>query len=667
MKKHPFQITAVLASGLLCCTSLMACRSDSAGSAVSSKPERQILSAVSVDTSKAEPGSKKQETVQAKADANGVIRTVTDKVVLQNKGKQKWISDKTDLSQIKNTQGNELFQKESNGRLYWQNLGKSISYEGKSQQKPPVGVEIYYLLNGKEITPKKLVGQNGKVTIKIHYKNTGSVPFMAISTVLMSKEHFSNVKVKHGRVAEVDQNYLVLGTGFPGWESQLQLKNIDKKLELTDEVEITADVTDFRLDYTETIFTAQPITELKEKQLNNGEDLIKGIRTMASGSKKLVESSEQIYRGSMQYRGYLERYQKGVKTFAKGTKLVSEGLESGCQNAKKMERATLTFSKGIQSVYQSVSPYLSQDHQKRAVRALKQLQKDAYALSKEKKKVLQQLQEVQDYVKKAEMYRYTLNRQLSEASKYLEAVDWTAVSRSYEKKAKEQAKSAVSDALVGTTLTESQKSKILNSIDASIDLSSVDQSSKKSLEKAKKILKELPEAPKRPSGLQLSEIEQLLSDIKKQFIILKSLTGNKSGEQNLKQSLQKLEQTLGQLCSGGKKIAQGSADFSDGLHQLYRGSRTVDQGAWKLVSSGSVLINGYSKLLSGQSSFSGGLRTFDRKGMEKLRKKPLSEVESSIRSFKDMRRNAKNYNTFSGLEKGTDGSVTFLIETDSIK
>ena len=210
MKKHPFQITAVLASGLLCCTSLMACRSDSAGSAVSSKPERQILSAVSVDTSKAEPGSKKQETVQAKADANGVIRTVTDKVVLQNKGKQKWISDKTDLSQIKNTQGNELFQKESNGRLYWQNLGKSISYEGKSQQKPPVGVEIYYLLNGKEITPKKLVGQNGKVTIKIHYKNTGSVPFMAISTVLMSKEHFSNVKVKHGRVAEVDQNYLVL-------------------------------------------------------------------------------------------------------------------------------------------------------------------------------------------------------------------------------------------------------------------------------------------------------------------------------------------------------------------------------------------------------------------------------------------------------------------------
>lgn len=173
-------------------------------------------------------GVDKSETVYAKANADGTVTETTVEAVLKARDGAT-IPDVAALRDIINKEGDEEYTTGADNALTWQNSGSAITYEGKSDAALPVTTRVTYYLNGVETAPDDLAGQSGRVRIRFDYTNhtretvtvdgqeyTVSVPFTAITAVILDGDKFSNVEADNGKVMELDGQTAVLGTVMPG-------------------------------------------------------------------------------------------------------------------------------------------------------------------------------------------------------------------------------------------------------------------------------------------------------------------------------------------------------------------------------------------------------------------------------------------------------------------
>ena len=235
----------------------------------------------------------KEETVYIKAGADGKAREVTVETVLRCRGTDGTIVDRTRLTDIKNTEGDEDFRPGRNGSLTWENHGEDIHYEGKSRDPLPVGVKIRYTLNGRPIKPEDLAGKSGHLTIRFDYENRTQetrevsiyggeaktiqtrVPFLAVSFAMLPKEVFSHVECKNGRLLSLGEQNAFLGFALPGLPDALTLSDnkLTEELDIPTYAELEADVTDFEMDFTATVFSNGLLEDLEQKDLNDLYDL----------------------------------------------------------------------------------------------------------------------------------------------------------------------------------------------------------------------------------------------------------------------------------------------------------------------------------------------------------------------------------------------------------
>lgn len=173
-------------------------------------------------------GVDKSETVYAKANADGTMTETTVEAVLKARDGAT-IPDVAALRDIINKEGDEEYTTGADNALTWQNSGSAITYEGKSDAALPVTTRVTYYLNGVETAPDDLAGQSGRVRIHFDYTNhtretvtvdgqeyTVSVPFTAITAVILDGDKFSNIEADNGKVMELDGQTAVLGTVMPG-------------------------------------------------------------------------------------------------------------------------------------------------------------------------------------------------------------------------------------------------------------------------------------------------------------------------------------------------------------------------------------------------------------------------------------------------------------------
>ena len=179
-------------------------------------------------------GVDKSETVYAKANADGTVTETTVEAVLKARDGVT-IPDVAALRDIINKEGDEEYTTGADNALTWQNSGSAITYEGKSDAALPVTTRVTYYLNGVETAPDDLAGQSGRVRIHFDYTNhtretvtvdgqeyTVSVPFTAITAVILDGDKFSNIEADNGKVMELDGQTAVLGTAMPGLADSAQ-------------------------------------------------------------------------------------------------------------------------------------------------------------------------------------------------------------------------------------------------------------------------------------------------------------------------------------------------------------------------------------------------------------------------------------------------------------
>lgn len=333
----------------------------------------------------------KEETVYIKAGADGEAREVTVETVLRCCGTDGTIVDRTRLTDIKNTEGDEDFRQGRNGSLTWEDHGEDIHYEGKSRDPLPVGVKIRYTLNGRPIRPEDLAGKSGHLKIRFDYENRTQetrevsiyggeaksiqtrVPFLAVSFAMLPKEVFSHVECKNGRLLSLGEQNAFLGFALPGLPDALTLSDnkLTEKLDIPTYAELEADETDFEMDFTATVFSNGLLEDLEQKDLNDLYDLAGEFDTLYDAAAQLAEGSEKLGDGMNAYVGgvnsalqtakdltadlpaveaELERIEKEVGGLEE---MLSEEPESLDDTAKTLE-ALATQMQGIQAILWTV-------------------------------------------------------------------------------------------------------------------------------------------------------------------------------------------------------------------------------------------------------------------------------------------------------------------------
>ncbi len=208
----------------------------------------------------------KEETVYVWANADGSPRKIVVSDWLKNEAKAAGINDVSELADIENVGGDEIFTEKPGNVKVWEAGGSDIYYQGSAEKELPVGLTITYQLDGKEISPEELAGKSGKVKIRFSYTNEQYeyaevegvrtkvyVPFAVVTGMVLANDVFTNVEVSGGRMINDGDRIVVIGYGMPGMRENLAVDS--DKLDVPDSFEISADVKEFEMGMTVTIAT----------------------------------------------------------------------------------------------------------------------------------------------------------------------------------------------------------------------------------------------------------------------------------------------------------------------------------------------------------------------------------------------------------------------------
>ena len=319
----------------------------------------------------------KEESVYVLADPDGTPNEITVNVSLKNKGLDQKFTDETFLTGLKNKEGDEEVTDLGGGRYEWENHGEDIHYEGTAEASAtlPVSVKITYYLDGTEVEPESLAGADGKITMHFDYTNqTGSgddfTPFFVISGMLLDGDCVRNVTVKNGEVKYLDRDYLIYGMLLPGVQEALSLDTMellkDEDVDLPQEMEVSFDATDFKLDFTATLYSngileednfddiTDKLDELAEKfsdASGDTTDLKDKIGKLKNGGAKLRDGADSLSTGLSQLNDALARM---AVADPEGYAALSAQVSQLSEGSKALSDGIRTYTSGVDQACDSI-------------------------------------------------------------------------------------------------------------------------------------------------------------------------------------------------------------------------------------------------------------------------------------------------------------------------
>lgn len=665
--------------------------------------DTQEASKTSDDTKKQDTEEKdKTETVYVKSDAKGYPREITVQTKLKNTSNGDTIEDYTNLTDIKNKEGDEAFTQNADGTLEWENHGEDITYEGTGSEELPVDVNISYELDGQPIEPEELAGKSGSLKIRFDYKNKTtqtikvegkeeqvSVPFAVISTMLLSEDHASNIQVENGKVMDIDGQKLVVGYACPGLTKSLKLTTYEptEDIDIPEYVEVTADVTDFSLDFTATIISSGLLEDMDLKDLDDVDEMSDNMKKLEEATDKLSDGAGTLEDGMKTYQTYLDQYLSGVSTLDQGAGALESGLQVMNEKKGDLQAGATLLKESLTTLHDTLAaiqiPQGSSVDLSGMETAAKQLEEDGTKLNEVLTDMGTGLAEMQELAKEVAGYKATVETQLETAKTALDAIDWTkldqAVRADSQTKADAAIESAMQKALENSGMSSEEiqaaAGEVKTEVNGALEQISVSDEAKAQIEKAKEALEAIPTITIPEVSLDTGKLTETLTDMQKQMKILAGYsTTLGTVSQTAAASLQELQTGLTALQTGTAQLQEGSgqleagvAAFGEGIQQLYQGSTALHQGSGQLSSAGTALISGLDTMISGMDSLHQGLIKFDEDGIQELSDLTGKDLTSLANRIRALKKADGKYENYGGIREGESGSVRFIVETDEIK
>ena len=282
----------------------------------------------------------KEESVYAKLNSDGSVKSILVNEHLINNEKLDSIEDYSELEDILNINSNHTYTKKDN-LLTWDSKGSDIFYQGISKKETPVTENITYKLNGEDISLNDLIGKSGKVEITIKYNNTDKhvinkqtlyTPFVVTTATIVDGANNSDITVTNGKVVNNGSNFIVVGLSTPGLYESLGLQ----ELKGLDTVKISYNTTKFKLSSIYSVVTSKLID-------NNDLDIFSKLNTVYSSVNKLQDSMNQIESGS---KTILEN----LKTIDEGSSLISENLNTVVEKLEQIKEGSASLDTNLEQI-----------------------------------------------------------------------------------------------------------------------------------------------------------------------------------------------------------------------------------------------------------------------------------------------------------------------------
>ncbi|MCM1157235.1 MAG: hypothetical protein NC300_01900 [Bacteroidales bacterium] len=656
----------------------------------------------------------KEETVYVAQESDGRVENITVSDWLKNVSGSGDISDVSNLEDIKNVKGDETFTQGSNGALTWAAKDADIYYQGTSNEKLPVGVDISYQLDGKSMKPEEMAGKSGKVTITIQYKNMSTfeeeingqatkltTPFLMASAMILPVDTFSNVTVSQGKLVSEGANQILVGYGMPGLSESLNLskdmaEEMDKKL--SDTVTVTADVTDFSMGSIYTVATSEEFSDIHLDDESDIQDVEKAINDLADASDELLAGSEDLSEG-------ITTLQNSFTTYAAGVNEVSSGAADLSTGAEKLAEGVSQYTKGVTKVTTGASQYVTGtqslakgvdayvDGEKKIDGGVTTLYDSAKDFPASYSRFSQGLLSYVDNVNKLLGQENTkqladgslqvaggigqINAGLTEINGGFVNYD-TAVAllEQVQSDSKYAELDSASQAALATAiqLVAGTKGQQAAGVGALMAQTGADSALYQGANQIAGTMKQLNEeaAPALAAGgqqlktgdKQISEgINGVVGGIKSVYDGVKTLSQN---NKKLKAAAKTLTTKGIDLTAGVGQLTESTKTLTTSADTLSVGAQKLSGGAQKLNGATTEVGNGVSRLQSGSVDLMDGMRQFKAEGTGKLQNEYNDKVKTVLERFKAVTKGADSYKTFSGIADGMDGKVKFIFQTAEI-
>lgn len=578
--------------------------------------------------------------------------------------------------------GNVYVEAEPDGTT--KKITVSEGLEGSSlADELPVSVKVSYYLDGKKMSPDKMAGASGKVKIRFDYENLTSenveidgknvevqVPFIVISALILPTDTFTNIEVSDGKIIASDEQNIVAGIAFPGMSDSLRLQDYEptEEVSIPNYVEVTADVTDFELELTASIVTPCGLSDMDTENFSDVDELVDGMEDLTDASAQLTDGIGELSDGINDFQTYLSAYTTGAGQVSEGAKALADGLAVMDTSKKNLVEGASALQKGLNSLKMALAqihiPSGDEDELQKAANAALALKQDAAALADVLETIRNQFETAYSDLEKVDL------------SKLADEIDAEATRQAKEQaeQAKETAKIAVGNALADeafSELTPEMKQQILEAVNAAntasldnIQITGTTEDIQQKMEEVKQMLMNAADA------VDISALMGLLSDMKTQMEALAAYSDQIAG---LPQQVAYLNAALGELSggvtqleSGSSQLVQGMTALGDGIGEASKGAAALSSGASELASAGSQLDSGFGALAEGAATLKEAMQTFDKEGMQELKKLTGDDLTEVITRFKAMKEAEIRYNDKAGLEEREIESIKFIVETEEI-
>lgn len=619
----------------------------------------------------------KDESVYVNADESGATTKITVSNWLKNAGINGTINDESDLKDIQNVKGDETFTQNGDD-VQWSAGSNDIYYQGTTDKELPVGVEIKYELDGKEIAAKDLLGQSGKLKITVSYTNKSKstqtingekqemyTPFVMATGIILPDDKFSNVEVDDGKIINEGSNNIVVGFGMPGMAESLDLDE-DAADKLPEGFTVTADVTNFSIGNTITFASPSILSDLELDDIDDLDDLENKLEKLVDSSEDLVDGSKKLSNKMGELEDKFDDYQDGEKSLNKRIKDLVNGGTTLKKGVKDYTNGVDTLAKGTQSYVNGAKQIT--DGNKKLYEAVKDMPSSYKEFS----------DGLQAYTKGVDTLADTKTaKQLTDGADAVTAGIGTLNENLGKLESSYDNYKLLADGLKAQAAQISdptQKATILAYVQKLEELYRGQKAS----------VGALVSATNKESTLK-SGASQVAVGIKKVMTGAQTLSGNsatlRSADQKLTSSIATLTASVKKLSEGSKKLSSNDRKLLAGAKKILKASKSVKSGSDKLINGANKLkkgsnklhkatgkvADGIGKLSDGADDLYEGMDKFDQKGIQKLNnvyEDDIKTLKTRLEKLTDM---SKDYTNFSGISKGMDGKVKFVIETAEVK
>lgn len=302
----------------------------------------------------------KDETVYSKLNAKGEQYKTIVSTHIRNENNLEKITDLTSLLNIQNTSGDETFL-QNGDTLIWDAKGNDIYYQGETEEKLPIELEIKYELDGNEISAEYIAGKSGKVKIKLEYKNNDEhmvnvngrnekmyTPFFVVSGTILKNNNNKNIEVTNGKVINDGTKSIVIGIALPGLQESL---NVSKDIvDIPSGMEITMDTTNFELG---SIITFASPKVLDEESTNNTQeikDLCNKINLIKEATTAIKTGTDTLKVGTEEYSQKSELFNSKMKELQSGVGYINNQYSAFDAGVNKLNLGAAQLYEGAQKL-----------------------------------------------------------------------------------------------------------------------------------------------------------------------------------------------------------------------------------------------------------------------------------------------------------------------------